>query len=476
MLAHPKQWFAVLLLSALATVVGWYSWKRPPADVAQQSARTYLGKPATFWMSKLEHEDLSYRLLAIRALGNIGPEAKAAIPYLVAGHKKKIGIGNFDTADEVPFLPGYAVAKALRKIDPESARLIPADMNASTYDLEQFDAQELEEINVTNSEARLRAYEALAKVSFDRGRVNREPLGIDEITNALDHGNEEIRASMIRHCVNGNNPEFRKLIPSIVGVLKASKSHQTRWECMLALEQFAPDDALPIPDVIDTLKDSSDFVRNAAVKTLGKIGPAAIPRLREILHHPHGPFRAEGTHALAAMGLVAKEMVPELRELLNDQDPGVRSGAAVALWKVGRESKGVVLVLSEDLQTGNHTQAARILGEMGPEAVAAIPAMVKFLEGDHYGSVWEVTQALGAIGPPAKLAVPALIKVMGSRVVYVDVYPRTDALRALQKIQPEIVVPTLLKLVEDPHGQVQNWAFNALRWIDPQSAAKLKKE
>ncbi len=57
--------------------------------------------------------------------------------------------------------------------------------------------------------------------------------------------------------------------------------------------------------------------------------------------------------------------------------------------------------------------AAQALGRIGPEAKAAVPALIKALVDDPRNTVRShAAQALGQIGPEAKAAVPALIEAL----------------------------------------------------------------
>ena len=119
----------------------------------------------------------------------------------------------------------------------------------------------------------------------------------------------------------------------------------------------------------------------------------------------------------------------------------------------------------------NRQYAALALGRIGPEAKAAVPALVKAL-GDRNAHVRaDAASALYFIGPAAKTAVPALIGLLGDT----DRYVRHWAVVALGKIGPEArkAVPALVKILEDEDTDVQmrSWAAQALGGIGPDAKA-----
>ncbi len=102
-----------------------------------------------------------------------------------------------------------------------------------------------------------------------------------------------------------------------------------------------------------------------------------------------------------------------VRCALKDEEGSVRKVAAEALGGIGPEAKAAVPALIEALKDPEgdvRREAAQTLGQIGPEAKAAVPALSEALKDTE----WEVRsgagRALGGIGPEAKAAIPALIE------------------------------------------------------------------
>jgi HEAT repeat protein len=108
--------------------------------------------------------------------------------------------------------------------------------------------------------------------------------------------------------------------------------------------------------------------------------------------------------------------------------------------------------------------ATAALGDIGPEAKAAIPALIKALGDQDVHVRILAANTLGDIGSEANEAVPALIKAPGDPEVLV----RRHTAGALSRIGPEAkeALPELERLAEkDPDQSVRQSASEALKKI-----------
>jgi hypothetical protein len=90
-------------------------------------------------------------------------------------------------------------------------------------------------------------------------------------------------------------------------------------------------------DPTAALKDKCPAVRDAEVKSLAKLGPAAkdaAPALAATLKHRDVSVRVRVAYALAEIGPAAQSATPALREAAKDRDGGVRLTATFALKKI----------------------------------------------------------------------------------------------------------------------------------------------
>ena len=221
--------------------------------------------------------------------------------------------------------------------------------------------------------------------------------------------------------------------------------------------------------ILEVLED----VGYEGVRALAKIGPPAVPALIKALKNGKKKIRAHAAEALGKIGPKARAAVPALvQELRNQGDgkdtiainigenaffryPGPRSRAATALGQIGPEAKAAVPALAQVLKDDDssiRTAAARALGNIG---TAAVPALLKALQNDdarvRAASVTGLGQispnavsALGEIGADAKAAVPALVAAFKDASNEL----RTTIVAVLKAIGP-VAVPILTRSLGD---------------------------
>ena len=242
--------------------------------------------------------------------------------------------------------------------------------------------------------------------------------------------------------------------------------------------------------LLDVLRSGSNT--HGALLALRGLGPAAaatIPELSQAIENrkPGYPFAIE---ALSNIGLPARTCLPLLGSLLADTNPVVRILATAAVAKVGGLREKAVQVLVTELEGTKRSRlalwsppvsyagglpvgfnpplaAAWFLGELGPDARPAVPALTKVMRNDQSWlrvlaarALWRIegkpdelvsalteavrpvkgssdieqtlaTMTLAEMGPPAKAAVPQLeeARVYGGRVL------RREAVLALRRIR-----------------------------------------
>ena len=83
----------------------------------------------------------------------------------------------------------------------------------------------------------------------------------------------------------------------------------------------------------------------AAARSLGKIGAAAVPELTKDLNDRDPEVRERAANVLARIGPAAKQAVPDLIASLEDEDEAVRKSAAIALGQIGPAAADAVPAL-----------------------------------------------------------------------------------------------------------------------------------
>jgi HEAT repeat protein len=304
-------------------------------------------------------------------------------------------------------------------------------------------------------------------------------------------------------------------LPVLMQAVKAARGEPFRGEAIETLQRMGPkaEEALPLlataakeptPDraravralgpiaaaakedpalvnlLLETLRDKDKDVRNAAALSLGDLARSAKSTRPQIVMALAEAFkdRDVSTSAGQAMERFGKDAVPGLLDALRTADERGRVDAARILGQIGPEAKEAVAELAEVLKAKDgrlRGTAAEALGRIGPDAERAVPDLIG-LFGDrfdlHVDPMWAGLhpadraktvhdQAVQAIGRIGREAVPALIEGLRHEKEQV----RRGAAEALGRMGPDArsAVAALLRLSRDENEQVRTSALEALR-------------
>jgi HEAT repeat protein len=164
-----------------------------------------------------------------------------------------------------------------------------------------------------------------------------------------------------------------------------------------------------------------------------------------------------------------------LRQSLANTNAMMRLESARALWRITQEAQPIIPTLVNLLANPDaHWQAALALGEMGPSAEAAIPALLEKLRNEivHRPSrtPGSATIALTRMGAAA---VPGLVELLNHPLLPV----RVGAAMALQGqgTHASPAVPGLLRMLEETHGEARIVAAATLGAVGPPAEAALPR-
>ncbi|WP_247614036.1 HEAT repeat domain-containing protein [Streptomyces tagetis] len=173
---------------------------------------------------------------------------------------------------------------------------------------------------------------------------------------------------------------------------------------------------------VDLSRQWTEMSANATLSALAALGdPAAVPVVADTLdaavrHERHGVTRS-ALKALGAFGPAATGARDTIRSFTTATDAHVRPAAVAALWAVDgdlAEVMPLLLDLLDDRITFRISDAADLLGEIGPPASAALPRLRDLLTHDYEWVGVPCAAALWEIGgePEAPAVLDALLPAM----------------------------------------------------------------
>jgi HEAT repeat protein len=346
---------------------------------------------------------------ALWALERLGPQGREAVPSLMALLKRKDNV----VVDQA--------VRLLGKIGPAAKEAVPTLIEALRDRKSIWIVQTLGEIGSSAAVSTLIGLVKDPDPEFREFSV----LALGEI-----------------------GPGSKAAVPVLLEALKDSEG-DVRLHAISALSKIKPDANAILPHFLEALKDKEPSVRGTAVISLGDMGPEAKSAVLALLDavKKDNDLTSRVAVALGQIGPEAKEGIPLLLELLKNQsnDPAIRVQAAWALWRVQGNREATLPILRDALKCPKKSvriEAALALWHMGEEKEKMMALILDILKEKEYAGRkrdpdaafirFHAAQALGEIGPDAKAAVPILIELLGAEEDVMKGVPK-----ALKKIDPE---------------------------------------
>lgn len=220
-----------------------------------------------------------------------------------------------------------------------------------------------------------------------------------------------------------------------------------------------PPSVAPTPEQLAALRDGSNAVRRRTARMLHGCPDATLPpELAAALRDESAEVRAAAARALRSYGTDLDPVIPALFAMMVREEGDVRKACEAAL-RAAWPTPSLVPALLGLLESRNRAvryHAAQLLGRIGPEARAAIPALVAlsnepFVPPYYPDPAEAAARAMGQMGP-SREAIAALIRMISPERVrrdlgalhvarrFLDAWPK---LRPLLAIRPgaEIIGP-----------------------------------
>lgn len=263
-------------------------------------------------------------------------------------------------------------------------------------------------------------------------------LTVEEWTKFLANKDADAR-TVAAWALNKGGIKAAAATPALV-VLVGDANTSARYAAVRALQSVAPNDKKAIAATARALKDEDYRIRVEAATYLRGAGPSAstaLPSLVEALTDTELNVRKMAAWAIAEIGPTA-DLLPDLLSAFDSNEMRTpQLGQAIA--RIGRPA---VSPLAAKVKSGSPSvreEAAKALGEIGPDASDAIPILVEELENSGDGYLVKVLLATGPGDDPDRL-VPLLIRKLG--------YPYDTTTRELLKSIGPVALPHLTRYIE----------------------------
>jgi len=412
------------------------------ARIVPPAPREAVKEPIAKLIAAMNDPDLLRRERAIQAVGQRGAEAKDAVPALIK--LLEPGAVSLPLAVELQYgrqvraSHSHHVIEALGRIGPTAQAALPS--------LRRF---------LRDKELEIAAAEAIARISPAPGPARRE--AIEVLVRAWRRGGEERRAAL--EAFSRIGPAAEDAIPALARAVPEAGAPE-------ALASIGP---AAVPALIESLRSGDRATREAAMRALARIGPAArdaVPLVAGLLPDPQametlgaiggfepliGELKARpDVRLVGPLVRVGEPAVPSLTALLHDDDPRVRRLATQTLGAIRAKAAAAVPELIRSLDDPDRSmrqRAMRSLGDIGPAAKDAAPALARLVEQGDYGDAYTALHALSALGPAAAPELARLLR-------HPDGTLRHQAADALVAIG-HAALPHVESILQDPQPAVR---------------------
>jgi HEAT repeat protein len=249
--------------------------------------------------------------------------------------------------------------------------------------------------------------------------------------------------------------------PAMLARLDSETDPTVRATLLTALPQIGADPAALVPRLVDGIKDEGEPIRHAAVNALLTLQTAqkqVVDALLTLLKDPNPAFQERAAYVLGRLGEYAAPAIPEI--IATASRANAPPAFQDALVQIGAPAVPVILAGAEHVDEGNITPdfwAVKALKSMG--GVAAIPVSHGLTHPNANARLLAV-RVLGELGTDAEAAIPALIQ----RLDDPDLRVRASALSALIATHAPLknLQPRLEIAIKDPSPLVRIAALEAV--------------
>ncbi|MFF1508949.1 HEAT repeat domain-containing protein [Streptomyces sp. NPDC058326] len=238
---------------------------------------------------------------------------------------------------------------------------------------------------------------------------------------------------------------------------RALEEGEVRRELLYAMDGLGPSAAMLAPPLRRRLAEvelderlydrATPLLYALAAVRGGQAVPEVLRVLRGAPSNRRDWVREAALRTLAAFGPAARPAVPDIRRLLGAESAAVATTAARALWAAEGDPAEVLSALERWLRPGvsgaDRCSAAQALGEIGPAAAAAAPALLPGLASRDLWVRVRSAAALWRVSGDAATALPVLLAAWEE-----NRHARVDVAECLAEMGPAAAEAQLVILTE----------------------------
>jgi HEAT repeat protein len=293
------------------------------------------------------------------------------------------------------------------------------------------------------------------------GRIGRQTaVSVPALAALLGDGDSWLPCHAAR-ALRALGPAAEPALPALVATMTGTEELVAE-EAVHAIAAVGPGAAAAVPALLDALETGEGLLTPSLLRALGKIGTATEEVLGAVtarLHHSSLDVRRAAALALGRLGPPATRAVQDLLDAQASRDPELRRNAAWALARIDGRIDLALATFKELLPpcvpdetstpgapAWDEETCLFVVTAVRDLGARAIPALVDWLRGEAGRDRAFAAWMLGEIGPAAVAAVPAL------RERFADSQPPVRLLSAcadwLIAARAEVTVPGLVVLLD----------------------------
>jgi len=415
-------------------VIGIWSLVIPSVYSAAADEQPQASASIAELIAGLDDEDPICRCSSITALADRGAKAQPAVPALTRALADKDGnvrAAAAVTLGRLALEPDRVIPALLRALADETPSSQGPVWIVAAPALGQYGETAVPSLIETFKDERLHVRRAAMLGLATAGPKAKN--AVPSLIGILEDNDPHTR-NFVSNALIGIGPDAAAAVPVLIKMLSCDDFHTQYWACR-ALAAIGPDANPATPKLIELVESGVTSVRRNAAAALGNIGPVvgkkAVDILITALSDYSQPVRQQALIALGKLGPLAAPAVPLIEQGL--QKPSTfrpAANAARTLWFLKPDSETPARALLAELEAGDEPwAAAHVLGEIGVE-LGVIDEVTEKLKSDNREARLYAAVALGEMGPEAAGARPALEAALDDE----DEEVREAAEKALERI------------------------------------------